>query len=401
MPASAKKTQQLELPTNDGLRPWEVFKKSKRRNAESLTLVSLFAGCGGFDLGFRQAGFRTVWANDINPDACETFSLNLGEEIVLGDVNGLDLPNLRPDVLTAGFPCQAFSNAGSRKGTSDKRGTLYQAAIRSIQTLQPKVIVLENVRGLLSMKHAGRLLIEEICEELWRCGYRTAFRLVDASSYRVPQRRLRLIVVGLHRDVFSGFFFFPPAMSQERLTLGETLDGLNQSLPNQTELMPLNPQALKIGAMVPEGGSWKDIPYSRLPGRLRRVRQNIARYRWPNFYRKFHRDEISGTMTAAFKPENAGVWHPVKHRVLSVREAARIQSFPDWFEFYGKSVKSKYQQIGNAVPPRLAYELAKAIGRTLEEGAGHLSNGYLSLDEFVRTGKPLRPRDHGVIYERP
>lgn len=398
--SAGKTAQQLELPSDDGSRPWEVFAKSKKTTPRSSTLVSLFAGCGGFDLGFRQAGFQTVWANDINSDACETYSLNLGEDIVAGDINTLDLPDIRPDVLTAGFPCQAFSNAGSRKGTSDKRGTLYQAAIKCVKALQPKVIVLENVRGLLSMKHGGRLLIEEICEELWHCGYRSVFRLIDASNHRVPQRRLRLIVVGLRRDLFPGVFRFPSAMPKGGLSLGATLEELPDFVANQNELMPLNPQALKIGAMVPEGGSWKDIPYAHLPSRLRRVRQNIARYRWPNFYRRFHRDEIAGTITAAFKPENAGVWHPSKKRVLSVREAARIQSFPDWFRFYGKSVKSKYQQIGNAVPPRLAYELAIAIRRTLEKGVELHSNGYLSLEEFVKSGRPLRPADHGVIYER-
>lgn len=395
---SAKELQ-IELPSADLGRPWDIFVKTPPKSRMAFSLVSLFAGCGGFDLGFRQAGLRTTWANDVDSDACQTFESNLGSKIVCGDINSISLPDLAPDVLTAGFPCQAFSNAGSRKGTKDKRGTLYQAALRCIRSFQPKVIVLENVRGLLSMKNGKHLLIQEICEELWNCGYRPVFRLVDASNHRVPQRRLRLLVVGLRRDLFAGVFRFPYGMAKGGLNLGATLEELPDSVANQQELMPLNPQALRIGAMVPEGGSWKDIPYARLPSRLRRVRENIARYRWPNFYRRFHRDEIPGTITAAFKPENAGVWHPLKKRVLSVREAARIQSFPDWFQFHGRSVKSKYQQIGNAVPPRLAYELAIAIRSTLAEGAGHASNGYVSLAEFLKSGRPLRPADHGVVYE--
>jgi DNA (cytosine-5)-methyltransferase 1 len=398
---SRHKAKQLALPVLDcSGKPCLPLDEHPGASKSAPTLVSLFAGCGGFDLGFGCAGFRTVWANDIDPSACQTFEKNLSGTITCGDINNIEVPELRPDVLTAGFPCQTFSNAGSRKGTDDTRGTLYQAAVRCIRLMRPKAIVLENVRGLLSFKHGNKLLIEEICSELWECGYRAAFRLVDASSYRVPQRRLRLIIVGLRRDLFHGCFSFPHESSKDGLSLGETLQGLSKTTPNQLELLPLNPQAIHIGAMVPEGGSWKDIPYNKLPARLRRIRQNMVRYRWPNFYRKFHRDEIAGTVTAAFKPENAGVWHPVKHRVLSVREAARIQSFPDWFEFVGKSVKSKYQQIGNAVPPRLAYEIALQLRSLLSSPSAAASgNGYMSMQSFLSLKRPLRPTDHGVLYE--
>jgi DNA (cytosine-5)-methyltransferase 1 len=163
--------------------------------------------------------------------------------------------------------------------------------------------------------------------------------------------------------------------------------------------MQLNPQALEILKKIPEGGSWKDIPYDELPERLKKVSDNIKRYHWPKFYRRFHRDEISGTITAAFKPENAGVWHPTKDRIFSVREIARIQTFPDWFSFEGKNIKSKYQQIGNAVPPRLAYEIARQISRVLQ-GEKLLADAQkVTFSHFKSAGRPIRVYDENIVYQ--
>lgn len=377
-------------------RPWSVFGENRLREKKNgFTHVSLFSGCGGLDLGFRAAGFKTVWANDIDPDACDTFRENLGE-IVQGDIREIAFPDLgiELDVLSAGFPCQPFSNAGSRRGVADSRGDLFMYAIKAVKAFKPKVVIFENVRGLLSMKISGskRLLIEEILGKLHKEGYDCQFKLIDASNHRVAQKRLRLLIVGVLRNSDLGTFRFPQEKSKFRLSIGDTILDIPSDTPNQTELMQLNPQAVSIGSMVPEGGSWKDIPYEKLPKRLQYISDNMAKYRWPKFYRRFHRDEIAGTITAAFKPENAGVWHPVKGRVFSVREIARIQSFPDWFVFGGRNVKSKYQQIGNAVPPRLAYEVALEVVNVLE---GHRP---LTLKEFLKKGEPLRPSDKAIHY---
>jgi DNA (cytosine-5)-methyltransferase 1 len=382
-------------------RPWEVFgnKKPKAREFE-FTHVSLFTGCGGFDLGFQQAGFETVFANDIDPEACKTYRENLGE-IVEGDVTRIQIPKLkkRPDVLTAGFPCQPFSNAGSRKGLEDDRGTLFQTAINVVERLRPKCVVFENVRGLLSFKIGDKLLIQDICEQLVDLGYDVVFSLVDASRHNVPQKRLRVVIVGTEKSKSIGRFSFPQPVDRDDLTLKHTIFDLVDEVPNQTELMKLNPQALEIGSHVPEGGSWKDIEYEMLPNRLKKIRDNIEKYRWPNFYRRFHRDEIAGTITAAFKPENAGVWHPKKKRVFSVREIARIQSFPDWFQFEGRSVKTKYQQIGNAVPPRLGYEMAVQLIKCLKGADLRQSRDFLTFDKFISAGKPLRACDRDVLFQ--
>lgn len=382
-------------------RPWQIFRKSPKstKNASDLTHVSLFSGCGGFDLGFHQAGFKTIFANDINPDACTTYRVNIGE-ISEEDIRTVQIPNFsnRPDVLTAGFPCQPFSNAGSRKGIQDDRGTLYQTALDFVQALKPKCVVFENVRGLLSYKTGEKLLMQEICEKLDSIGYDVVFSLIDASRHHVPQKRLRVLIVGTDKLDGVGKFSFPNPVDRSDLTLKHTILDLDDGVQNQSELMQLNPQALHIGSMVPEGGSWKSIPYEKLPERLKKISDNIVRYRWPNFYRKFHRDEVAGTITAAFKPENAGVWHPTKDRIFSVREIARIQTFPDWFSFEGRTIKSKYQQIGNAVPPRLAYELALQIKAVLKGINLRNELDYITFEDFVRSGKPLRSRDRDIVF---
>lgn len=381
-------------------KPWDVFKKSpKNQKSNDLTHVSLFSGCGGFDLGFHQAGFSTVFANDINEDAAETYRFNIGD-ICTNDIRKIDLPKLkkRPDVLTAGFPCQPFSNAGSRKGLEDGRGTLYQSALSVVKLTRPRAVVFENVRGILSFKSNGKLLIQEICEELDSIGYNVSFSLIDASRHNVPQRRLRLFIVGIDKREKKGSFAFPEPIDRTDLTLKNTILDLKKNALNQNEVMQLNPQAITLGAMVPEGGSWKSIPYEKLPERLKKIADNMERYRWPNFYRRFHRDEVAGTITAAFKPENAGVWHPIEERIFTVREIARIQTFPDWFNFVGKTIKSKYQQIGNAVPPRLAFEIAMQVKAVLEGQDLQKGRTHFLFDDFISGGKPLRAKDHDVIF---
>jgi DNA (cytosine-5)-methyltransferase 1 len=383
-------------------RPWDVFGHQLKKESNSkYTHVSLFSGCGGFDLGFTQAGFKTILANDIDVDACKTYRANLGQ-IIEGDLAKIKIPKFKkpPDVLTAGFPCQPFSNAGSRKGINDDRGTLFETAITVVKNLNPRVVVFENVRGLLSFKDGDKLLIEKICTQLDDLGYDVVFSLIDASRHNVAQKRLRVFIVGVERSKRNGTFSFPSPADRQDLTLGHTILDIPTDAFNQAELMQLNPQAIRIGNMVPEGGSWKDIPYDKLPARLQRIWDNIERYRWPKFYRRFHRDEVAGTITAAFKPENAGVWHPLEKRIFSVREIARIQSFPDWFKFDGRTIKSKYQQIGNAVPPRLAYEVAMQIAKVLERKNLRGLDGYLTFDQFIQAGKPLRACDRDVIFAK-
>lgn len=325
------------------------------------TVVSMFSGCGGMDLGFVQAGYDVVWANDFDADACLTYKRNIGD-IIHGDVTSLDVPDVKNlDVLTAGFPCQPFSNAGSRKGVNDPRGQLYKQTFKFIEKLHPKAIVFENVRGLLSTKVENGKLIDEIVDTLTnKLGYHVVYRLVNFSHFGVPQNRIRVILIAV-KDANYIDHIFPEVEVDKDLTLKETLRGISDNLPNQNELMRLNPQALHYGSMIPAGGSWKDLSYDILPERWKKIRDNMAKYHYPNFFRRYSLDEIQGTITAAFKPENAGVWHPIEDRIFSVREIARVQTFPDDFVFEGRTVKSKYQQIGNAVPPLMGKKIAEQL----------------------------------------
>lgn len=326
-------------------------------------VISMFSGIGGLDLGFEKAGFRTVWANDNFLAAAETYKRNLGpiDTRPIEQVKIEDLPD--GDILLAGFPCQPFSNAGNRKGISDPRGTLFFETLRFIDSHRPKIVVFENVRGLLSIKNPdGSKLIDGIVRELEDRNYIVDYKLLNASDYGVPQNRYRVFIVGAKKSYSNKKFEFPQPLppSKENLTLKNVLKNLPLDDPND-EYWELSPQSKSIIDFIPEGGSWKDVPYDKLPDRLKRIRDNMKKYHSPNFYRRFSRNEICGTITAAATPENSGILHPLENRRFTVREIARIQSFPDEFIFMGASTAQKYKQIGNAVPPTLAYHIALSV----------------------------------------
>ncbi len=392
------KGKRPEIPALDE-KPWAIFDNLPEEQDCPWTHVSLFSGCGGFDLGLRAAGFRTVFANDFNESAAETHQSNLGE-ILVEDIRKVTFPELqRPDLLTAGFPCQPFSNAGLRKGTKDERGDLYLSALNAVRLLNPRTVIFENVRGLLSSKHEGRRVIEIIVENLRDLGYSVNFSLVDASKHNVPSQRLRVLIVGVHRNENLGRFAFPDPMVRPELALKNIIfDIPKEGVTGVKEFITYSPQAEALEKHIPEGGSWRDIPDRFLPERMKKIKKNIVRYHYPRFYQRCDRDEIAGTITASFQPEKAGVFHPRKHRALSVREVARIQSFPDWFEFFGMT-SSKYLQIGNAVPPRLAYEIGIQIDRVLH-GEDLLANKpFIRFEDFVSSTKVLHLSDRDVVCE--
>jgi len=372
-----------------------------RMPMDAPSVLSMFSGCGGMDLGFVQAGFHVIWANDINPDACTTYRANLGE-IIEADVYEVAIPKVQGlDVLTAGFPCQPFSNAGNRRGVYEARGTLYQRTLAFVAQTAPKIVLLENVRGLLSSKTDHGYLLEEICRALDQLGYQVHFKLVNAAHYGVPQNRLRVLMVGLRQDCGLGAFRFPMPRKDIDLSMGAAIANIPEGTPNHDEILHLNPQARYLGSLVPEGGSWKDIPYDALPNRLKKIRDNMAQYHWPNFYRRYGRNEIAGTITAAFKPENAGVWHPDEPRVLSAREIARLQSFPDDFVFDARSTKAVYAMIGNAVPPTLARQFAESFRRVLLGESVNAEQAVRRMSQIRFGTVPVRVRDAEVVWDSP
>lgn len=333
-------------------------------------MVSLFSGCGGLDLGFKQAGYDIVYANDFDSDAQRVYEKNFGsiDKRNILDVDEKELPNC--DILTGGFPCQPFSNAGNRKGVDDHRGNLYKECLRMITAKKPKVVVFENVRGLLSIKDEnGDLLIETIVNTLGEIGigYNVNYQLVNASDYGVPQNRVRVVVVAFRKDL-GKTFIFPPKQSKKGLNIGTLLD-IPKDVPNQVD-WEFSPQAMNLIQHIPEGGSWKSVPYDLLPDRFKKIADNMKKYHAPNMYRRFARTEIAGTITAAAQPENCGIIHPTENRRFNVREIARIQTFPDNFIFFTegkKDITAMYKVIGNAVPPTLAMVIGKAIKEQLGE----------------------------------
>lgn len=324
-------------------------------------VISLFAGCGGLDYGFHKAGYEIVYANDIEPSVEATYKANLGD-IEIKDFCEVD-KSLLPecDIVLAGIPCQPFSSAGNRRSTGDSRGNLFLEVMEVVDIKKPKVVLFENVRGFLSAKDDdGMLMPERIREELKQHGYKLHYRLLNASDYGVPQNRYRVVLIGVRNDIKQSYNFPLPMDNKDKLTVKNVID--KPFLKNyKEEVWNLSPQALGISKWIPEGGSWKNVPYENLPPRLKKIRDNMKKYRSPNFYRKFARDEIMGTVTAASTPENSGILHPLKNRRYSVREIARFQSFPDNFKFVGESIPKKYKMIGNAVPCELAFHVAKSI----------------------------------------
>jgi DNA (cytosine-5)-methyltransferase 1 len=341
----------------------QIKDENKMHSNNPPRLVSLFSGCGGMDKGFENAGYKRVWANDFDKDAQAVFRINLGE-IDGRDITKVpveDIPNC--DIITAGFPCQPFSNAGNRRGVYDERGELYLECLRIIKSKNPRAVLFENVRGLLSSKHqSGEKLIDVIKKDLENLGYQVNYEVVNASDYGVPQNRHRLILVALRNDIGKVFDFPPVQEDKRKLTLRHILN-VSPELQNQS-FWPYSPQAQSMIEQIPEGGSWKNIPYENLSPRFRKIRDDMKRYHAPNFYRRFSMDEINGTITASAQPENCGITHPTENRRYTLREIARIQTFPDDFVFIDdtpKNVVAMYKVIGNAVPVKLAEIIANAI----------------------------------------
>lgn len=387
-----------------------------------IKIASLFSGCGGLDLGFT-GGFsflhqsyeklptQIVFANDFDKDATSCYNANEllvsdGVECTLEDIRNIDardIPNF--DILLAGFPCQPFSNAGNRKGVNDDngRGTLFEECERIIKHKvdmgnMPSAFVFENVRGILSSKMPdGTPVPTEIKNRMERLGYNVSIKLVRASDYGVPQNRYRVLIVGVSTN--KGEFDFSlmdkivnelniPSVANKthgKLLVGSILkdiDGLPDSEcweyskgTQQTIDMiggcEHGEEAIKLfeGDVDPEtlpeivfeGRSWKNIPPEKLSPRFRKIYDDPQKYHSPKFFRRFAYGEINGTITASAQPENCGITHPIYNRRYTVREIARIQSFPDNYTFSTIPLQSRYKVIGNAVPPVLGWVVAKAL----------------------------------------
>ncbi|MCQ2307885.1 MAG: DNA (cytosine-5-)-methyltransferase [Bacteroidales bacterium] len=339
---------------------WDTEMQTKP--LRDFTSVELFAGAGGLALGMEKAGFKHVLLNELETKACKTLLLNRPDwNVVEGDVRNIDFTPLKGkvDFVSGGFPCQAFSYAGKGGGFSDTRGTLFFELARAVKEIQPKVFMGENVKGLTS--HDNGQTIETIKNTIAELGYTLVEpRVLKAIMYQVPQKRERLILIAIRNDIADRVQFHWPSPYERVMTLRDAFYKsviFNSDVPDsEGAKYPSNKQ--KVLELVPQGGDWRDLP------------EDIAREYMGGSYlldggktgmaRRLSLDEPSLTLTCSPCQKQTERCHPLETRPLSVREYARIQTFPDDWQFYG-SMADKYKQIGNAVPVNLAW----AIGRSL------------------------------------
>jgi DNA (cytosine-5)-methyltransferase 1 len=403
-------------------------KRDDKVGMNTLVAADLFAGAGGLSVGFQDAGFQIAFANDVSPEYAHTYQANHpGTRFFSGSIEHLHAKDIYRatglskqdvDVLIGGPPCQGFSINAPHRSTEDDRNHLFEHYGRLVlEGLRPKVILMENVPGLISLDH-GRFL-NAIYELFTKAGYRMRHMILCAAHYGVPQERWRLILIG---TILSGEITFPepthhaplrpnftgartltwlplitngtrpPTLFDSLLTKHTTVNDALSDLPalaieegteemsytmrprtgyqrvlrnNSTILFnhvagKLSPQNLERVRHVPPGGSWRDIPHDLLPKGMKRARRSDHTRR----YGRLDPNGLSGTVLTKCDPHWGTFFHYEQDRTLTVREAARLQSFPDWYRFHGSRV-SQYEQVGNAVPPLLAQTIAIHVRKTL------------------------------------
>ncbi len=367
--------------------------------SENWTAIDLFCGAGGLSEGFRQAGFHVLAGNDIDPFAAETFAVNHSEAKFLpGPIEDISARKLLKaaglktgglDCLIGGPPCQAFSVYNHQRGMHDKRSGLFCEYLRVVKGLMPKWVVLENVTGITSAGNGQA--VEAILSGLANLGYYVEIQVLRAEEYGVPQERRRIFFFGnrlglpiywpepTHGPGLLPFvtvgdaigdlpplqngedpgrslpYRLPPATDYQAMLRGNNVEVTNHAAPR---LAPINVKRMNY---IPEGGSWRDIPVDLLPAGMKRARRCDHTKR----YGRLRKDGLSSTVLTKCDLHWGAYIHPEQDRVLTVREAGRLQSFPDWFTFAGPRTE-QYVQVGNAVPPLLGCKVGEAILRTAQ-----------------------------------
>lgn len=365
----------------------------------AITCVSLFAGGGGMALGFEQAGLAHVLLNEVDRHAVTTLQTNRpGWPLDTRDIHDVCFRHLRGsvDVVEGGFPCQAFSLSGKRQGFADPRGTLFFEFARAVREIRPRLAVAENVKGLRS--HDGGRTLQTMVTTLEDAGYQVAWQVLGAHRFGVPQKRERLIMIALRRNV-GGQILFPAELDEPmptvRQAIGDVPDGPGERYSARMQW---------VMEHVPEGGNWRNLP------------EHVMREFLPNgpygggsctsVARRLTWDQPSPTLLCKPVSKLAGRCHPSETRPLNIREYARIQSFPDDWAFAGP-VSAQYRQIGNAVPVALAHHLGRAAIAMLTraEAAGFKQAAHVVKPQRARrrtvATPPRRPRNRSAVSTRP
>ncbi|UZK64104.1 DNA cytosine methyltransferase [Mycoplasma mycoides subsp. capri] len=334
--------------------------------SNSYKSIELFAGAGGLALGLEKAGFEHIGLVEFDKQAVETLKFNRPNwNIIFEDVQKVSQRDLKKefnlkecelDLLSGGAPCQSFSYAGKRLGLDDIRGTMFYHYATFLNKLKPKMFLFENVKGLLT--HNKGQTFQTICDIFSQQGYQITYKVLNALDYMVAQKRERLIVVGIRNDLTNLIKFEFPKKHQKKLVLKDILKNVPKS-----ECAKYSKEKQELFKLVPPGGCWKDID------------QNIAKKYMKSCWnmqggrtgilRRLSLDEPGLTVLTTPQMKQTERCHPLEIRPFSIRENARIQSFPDDWIFKG-TISSQYRQIGNAVPCNLAKEIGLSIIKSLK-----------------------------------
>lgn len=332
--------------------------------ANKFKTLELFAGAGGLALGLERANFEPLALIEINKDAAETLKLNRPNwNVINDDIANISLLDLEKyfqlergelDLLSGGAPCQSFSYAGKRLGLEDARGTLFYHYAIFLEKLRPKTFLFENVRGLLT--HDKGKTYQTMLNVFKDCGYRVEKKILNAWNYGNAQKRERLITVGVREDLSLKINF--PEPHEYKPVLRDVLKNVPQSLGAS-----YSDYKRRLFELVPPGGYWRDLPeelakpYMKSCWEMEGGRTGILR--------RMSLDEPSLAVLTSPTQKQTERCHPLEPRPFTVRENARIQSFPDDWQFCG-SMYSQYRQVGNAVPVNLAFATANEIRKGLE-----------------------------------
>ncbi len=345
-----------KLNSKSNVNNFKILKSNVKTN---YNIIELFAGAGGTALGFENAGLNHLLLNEIDKNSVKTLKMNFPKNtnIIQDDVRNLDFTKYKNkvDIIQAGFPCQSFSYAGRSMGFEDTRGTLFFEFARCIKETQPKIAVGENVKGLL--RHDNGKTLKTMCAALREIGYKVHYKVLKSQYFDVPQKRERLIILAIRKDLDISFVF--PKEKDYTISLKEALHKCPKS-----EGQKYPPKKYDILKVIPQGGYWKDLPI-----------EVQKEYMGASFYhtggrtgmaRRLSWDEPSLTLTCSPAQKQTERCHPSETRPLNVREYARIQTFPDSWKFEG-SVSSQYKQIGNAVPVNLAFHIGLCLIAMLDK----------------------------------
>ena len=365
------KTRTEELCFVLGVCPQEIMENEKMIREEramnmvksgDVTAIELFAGAGGLALGLEQAGINTLEYVEFDKVCCETLRTNRPDwNIVCDDIHNVDFAeyNGKVDIVTGGFPCQAFSYAGKKLGFEDTRGTLFHEFARCIMEVNPKMFLAENVRGLVS--HDEGRTLKTIINVFESLGYTTQKKVLNACYYGVGQKRERIVIIGIRNDLDIQFEY--PTEDKKWTVLKDALRNCPESVGVQ-----YSEKKKKVLDLVPAGGCWVDLPDEIAKEYMGKSYASGGGRR--GMARRISWDEPCLTLTCSPSQKQTERCHPDETRPFTVREYARIQSFPDNWNFCG-GIGDQYKQIGNAVPVEMArrvgVQLVKAISTYREK----------------------------------